>query len=62
MSHKSLETAVEFDMVDTYETTRYRYQYIQREVEKLVFGGRVYRPVRKGTGNFASVENDCFNS
>lgn len=60
---KSLETArVEFDEVDTqYETTRYRYQYIQRKAEKLVFdAGECIDQSARAQADFASVENDSF--
>ena len=60
---KSLETTrVEFDEVDTqYETTRYRYQYIQRKAEKLVFeAGECIDQSARAQADFASVENDSF--
>jgi len=60
---KSFDAArVEFDEVDTqYETTRYRYQYIQRKAEKLVFeAGECIDQSARAQADFASVENDSF--
>ena len=62
---KSLETArVEFDEVDTqYETTRYRYQYIQRKAEKLVFdAGECIDQSARAQADFCKLRMTRFNS